>query len=440
LNTELINTLLTAGVVTEAQLERAAHYDSGSSLVEKFLTLGYGSEDDVYKVIQNKMGLPVVAAKILEDVDKKSLEIVPKAFIEKNHILPFHVDEASVHVAMFDPTQDTCLSELHFFANLKVLPYGALASDLTKALNKYYSLGLPEKFKYGTENMSANYKGPTPPPLKKESAAAAKMPPVPPLPPKPAGVNLPPLPTTASPKVMPDLPPLPAKEPVTIKIEEPKKEVIPQETQKPEPEPAKPEPQKIEPQKKEEPRKEAPAETVNNRTLGVDYDQEEPEFQDICQVFPQTTKATSPKDVDTAIIEQATNKDAVLNASINEVKKLSSRCIILFVKYDDLVSVVGAGSGIENNLSGFKLSLLEPSVFKNVRDSKKEFYGPMPGGAVEQAFIARFGNEKPQTVTIVPSMLDDEVFAVIYTEETPIVEEVKRVAVAMALAFDKLLS
>ncbi len=498
MKTELVNTLLKAGIVSEAEVERAIHYESGTSIVERLLSLGYGSEDDVYKILQNKLRLAVVSTKDLANIPKDILNVVPKEVIEKQHILPFKVTDTTIHIAMFDPTQDSCINEICFFTSLRVLPYGALASDLAKALNKYYGLSLPESFKHGAENLDSKYTGPKLPPIKEMAAApsTAGLPPLPSmsaklgvkasptvLPPLPTDFIMPeetakiepltkvevtPIPTpkvaaTPKPGIPTKLPPLPQEKtgPVMQEIHEVDDlkaklqkmqddfDKLSKMVEQPESKPkARQEEKQIKEQIKNTQEEIAEVCTVNSQykdvtqdmTTTVDYDEEAPEFKDISAAFPQTTRASSPDDVNVSNIENAKSKEAVLTHVLAEIKKLCSRCIVLFVKYDDLVPVIGTGKGIENNLKDFTISLKTASVFKTVYDSKKEFYGPVSDSTGLDSFFKHFGNERPMSVTIIPCLLDGEIFAMIYTEEAPTINEMRQIADAMSRAFDKLLA
>ncbi|MEI6093407.1 MAG: hypothetical protein WCQ47_06970, partial [bacterium] len=86
MKTELINLLLKAEIVRNNEVERALHYESGSSLVERLLSLGYGNEGDVFSIIQNKLKLVVVKSETLKNIPKNVIDIIPREIVEKHHI------------------------------------------------------------------------------------------------------------------------------------------------------------------------------------------------------------------------------------------------------------------------------------------------------------------------------------------------------------------
>lgn len=435
MKTELINLLLKAEIIKNNEIERALHYESGSSLVERLLSLGYGNEEDVFKIIKNKLKLAVVGAESFKNIEKRVIDIIPREIVEKHHLLPFYADDTTVHVALFDPTQDPCLNETCFFTNLKVVPYGALASDITKALNRYYGLSLPETFRHGKETLDQKYKGPEIPVIKQEEVSPlTKLPPLPKMPPKPGVVQ-----KTVTTNKTTTLPPLPNK---PVKKEEIK---ITTTTFTPPPIPEEIEPL-IEKEKTSEELEDKikkmqdnfeklsnmMAEEVDEIPDIVDYDEESPDFKDISDKPSEEQKRFIS-------IEQGKNKDAVLNATMSEIKKISSRSLVMFIKYEDLIPVVGIGDGIVNKMDDFKISLSEPSIFNTVYSTKKEYYGPIPKDQISEKFIRHFGNYRPQSITIVPSMIDDQVFCLIYAEETATIVDLKRIADAMSSAFNRLL-
>ena len=449
MNTELVNLLLKAGIVKESELQRALSYESGSSLVERLLSLGYGSEIDVFKIIQNKLKLAVISADNFKNIPKNVIEFIPRDIVEKHHVLPFYMDSTTIHMAMFDPTQDPCLNEICFFTTLKVVPYGALASDLARALNKYYGLTLPETFRHGKENLDPRYRGSPVKPLGKDFAASEdKLPPLPNsrptvIPKSQHSSTLPPLPGE---KIVKDDSEVNALKDKLKQMQESfdKLSKVVSGQSKPDTETKKVQELK---EKIKSIQEDTLVQTQDEALVAdIDYEEDIPEFEDVSGVFnnpaaKQTELQTELDDIFVNAIEQGKDKDAVLAAVVKEIRKISSRSVILFVRYDDLLPISGVGSGIEDNIAGLRISLNESSVFRTVYASKKEFYGPVPSSdRAFDSFIKHFGGSRPRSIVIVPSMIDDEVFSVIYAEDTQAADELKKVSKAMAKAFEKLLN
>ena len=509
MTTEFIKTLITAGIVNGAQIERATHYESGSSLVERLLSLGYGNENDFYKVLKNKLNLPAIEASDLENISEECLNIFPRSLIEKHHILPFSIENSVLRLAVFDPTLKDVVTELSSFIEQNkpgtvttIAPCGTLSSDLAKALNKYYKLGLPEVFKYGKEILIENYNGSQIPPLRPtKDEDFIKLPP---LPNKSATdeiksklrptnsddlSKLPPLPTELS---MPDkVESGEEKDKVLVSEDNPvvneenlKQKVrvmnenfdklsemvggvdkssveknsspeVPPQTEENVQKPVGHAEKVLQPENtvkkvvdlKDEdselaacPVGEQRKDITESMTEGLNYDDEAPEFKDIKALVPEKTNATSKDDITLDSIESSNTKEEIFSNVLKELRKLSSRCLLLFVRNDTLSAVLGEGSGIVENYKGYTISLMEQSLFKDVYNSKKEYYGPIKPSALVDNFMKHFGDQRPISVTLVPATIDDQVFAIIYTEETPTVGEVKNIAKAMGNAFSKLLA
>ncbi len=520
MTTEFVKTLITAGIVNGAQVERAMHYESGSSLVERLLSLGYGNENDFHKVLKNKLKKAVVEESDLSDIKEDCLKIFPVSIIEKHHVLPFFMDSSVLRLAMFDPTLTTVVDELTDFTKknnlgeFNIEAYGVLPSNLAKALNKYYKLGLPEMFKYGKETLIENYNGPKIPALRlTKDEDMVKLPPLPPKNEKKAadGVKsklivtnsdelskLPPLPQNSnlSAKEKPEMvlsdPNIaenaqekesekvktlkPGSEGLVRKMneefdklsemvacEEISEKTAPKKTQdtklnlqteviaeNPKTQIEKADPSKMKQEniiKQEDDFDSNPAcpidpqnkDITESMTEGLNYDEEVPEFKDIKDLVPEKPSAVSKDDVTSASIESASTKEEIIKNTLKELRKLSSRCLILFVRNDVLSAVLGEGSGIVENYEGYTIPLVEPSIFKDVFESGEEYYGPLNPNPLLDSFMTHFGNQKPMSVTLVPSIIEEQVFAILYTEETPTVEEVKNIAKSMATAFEKLL-
>jgi len=456
LRTELVNTLLKAGIINEEAVLEAMEHNMGSSLVERLLDLGYGSEQDVYKIIKNKLKLEVVGPDDIANIDPRVFKIVPRGLVERHHILPFYADSTNIHVAVIDPTQDSCMNELCFFSHLRVMPYGILASDLTKALNKYYQLGLPEEFRH---KKALKKEGempkdiPLPPPNfplpgKKPNGIPTSIPNTPPPP-----EGLPPLPNIKAESPKPAEPPRVEEPPTRTEEvpmpEQPKEEVEVKEELIEE--------IKIEPVMEEEP-KIPESKSVLSDDIGVFDIGEDAEFRDISssdiklepiltappvdetQVSEVSDDNIMPsQELDVSAISSSSEKDAILNAVTQALKTISKSALVLFVKEDDMVAVLGFGEHIDGNFDDYKISLSAPNMFQWVFQNKAELSGLPQSGYLNDVFFKRFGGFVPEKIAIVPSVIEGEVVAAIYCEDPSSIDDMKKVAEAMAGSFHRLL-
>ena len=475
MRTELISTLLKAGVVTDSQVERAISYHFGSSVLERLLSLGYGSEDDAYKVIKNKLKLEVIEGEELNNIPADVLASVPHDLIEKHHFLPFYADNAKIHVATFDPTQDSCLHEVSFFTSRKIVPFGVRASVLAKALNKYFALNVPEEFRYGKEQVVNPDLAP--PPLVEQANNNAAI--RPPLPPRPT--MMPSSSAVTEPK--PPLPPLPEANPLEQQrklleqeVEQLKNKVLEQEIEqlktkvtelaKVKEEPVVVEPVKVVEQVIQEVQESKSEPLIDTASFSIDDDEVsfndfkdvnvfdnmenavtniEPKVEPVTEVIATSAEVKNSPTVEEVgsapdPITTAQDKDDIINSVIAELTKIAQRAIVFFVKYEDLIAVSGFGKDIDGNLADFKISLEAPSFFKDVYDTGRRFYGITPKNNVTDEFFAHFGGAMPALVCVVPVSIENDVFALIYAEEVDNPMQAEDIAERMAVAFDKLLS
>jgi hypothetical protein len=630
-STELVEVLLEAGVLKQDEVVQASVSQGSGSLVEKALTMGSGNENDVLKILSNRMNLATIGGDELFGVSQEILQLLPKNVIMRYHVFPFFADDSVLNIAMIDPTDDSCLNEIAFFTELKIFPYGVLASKLTRALNKFFGMGLPEAFMHKSVGRSGAAMGATtmvgPMP---SSLPGAK----PGLPPKPGSANpagatpsgLPPRPSRPSipgKPAMPGLPPkggvsLPPKpgmqqkpeaqqhsvslsqggekeiflgqgeektkiivslEPekkgegcvnddksVIVEALNKQKEVLEQEFNN-RLEDMKKRFSKLEEDKKLDKLKEELEERLEmKRTMdklsemernryvggqpyappyynlppgygpyppqgyfpgpyGQQQQQQQPEKtesgvnEDVTSnlskqieelkkqmmelskgstekgaeqkveetlspsppefELPPPTAVTEPAvdmpgiadidaivrdmkrdsamgaagesmdemiidglaNVDVTDILHGSDKSRVLDAVIKEMKKISRRSIVLFVKYENLVGVAGFGEHVqEDKVQGYSTTFILPGIFKKVYDTKKPIHGKAEFTELTKKFLDYFGGMHPESMTLVPCILKNKVFAMIYAEEVGSLDNVVKVADAMSQAFAGLLS
>ena len=149
MTTELLSLLLDAEVFKEDEHREALDKHPKLSEILAILSMGYGNQDDVFKIAKNKLKIPTVNENAFVKVDTKLIDMVPVDLVEKYAILPFFYDGHYLKVSMSDPTDDKAIGEISFFTDTMVIPYMAMPSILSKYINKYYNLSLPEDFKFG---------------------------------------------------------------------------------------------------------------------------------------------------------------------------------------------------------------------------------------------------------------------------------------------------
>ena len=145
------------------------------------------------------------------------------------------------------------------------------------------------------------------------------------------------------------------------------------------------------------------------------------------------------QELDVSAISSSSEKDAILNAVTQALKTISKSALVLFVKEDDMVAVLGFGEHIDGNFDDYKISLSAPNMFQWVFQNKAELSGLPQSGYLNDVFFKRFGGFVPEKIAIVPSVIEGEVVAAIYCEDPSSIDDMKKVAEAMAGSFHRLL-
>jgi type II secretory ATPase GspE/PulE/Tfp pilus assembly ATPase PilB-like protein len=133
--------LIALGLITEDQLETALkqqQFDRTVPLGELLVRLGMVSRQDLMNALARKMGYPLV------DLDKfpadpDALHKVPFAVAARLLVAPLMVLDATLIVAVEDPSRRSVLSELEFVTQCKIVPVLATQSQLEWAIRDAYA-------------------------------------------------------------------------------------------------------------------------------------------------------------------------------------------------------------------------------------------------------------------------------------------------------------
>ena len=147
--TELLNLLFDSEVFKEHEYEESLREHKSLPPILGILSMGYGTQDDVYKIAKNKLKVPALSESDLINIDINLLNLIPSDLIKKYAIIPFFIDGHYLKLGMLDPTDDEAMGEISFFTDKMIIPYIAMPSILAKYINKYYDLNFPEEFQFG---------------------------------------------------------------------------------------------------------------------------------------------------------------------------------------------------------------------------------------------------------------------------------------------------
>ena len=133
--------LLALSLITEAQLDEALRQqqtDRTVPLGELLVRLGLISREDLLSALARKMGYPLVDLQHFP-IDPLSLHKVPFAVAARLRAVPLLMRDATLIVAVEDPSQRRVLSELEFITQCKVAPVLAPPSQLEWCIRDAYA-------------------------------------------------------------------------------------------------------------------------------------------------------------------------------------------------------------------------------------------------------------------------------------------------------------
>jgi type IV pilus assembly protein PilB len=132
--------LVSEGLITSKQLELALSEAQGSRtrLGHALVRLGFIQEEELLRVLSQKMGVPSVDLSRV-GVDPRLLRLIPQEVAVKHQILPIRRVGRTLTVAMINPDDLRAIDDLKFISRLEIQPVLASEISLLKELEKHYS-------------------------------------------------------------------------------------------------------------------------------------------------------------------------------------------------------------------------------------------------------------------------------------------------------------
>ncbi len=136
--------LLDAGVITAEHLAAALTEQkrSGGRLCYNLIRLGHLKADDLVGFLRDQFG---VAAVNLEryQVPEAVLRLIPAAFARERHVVPLHVLDGTLTVALLDPSRADDITAIRDLTGLEPEPVICPEAALEAALLRFYPLEPP---------------------------------------------------------------------------------------------------------------------------------------------------------------------------------------------------------------------------------------------------------------------------------------------------------
>ena len=134
--------LLHGGALTEAQLEEVLSAQSiyGGRLGTNLVEMGLLSEENLARVLNQKLGVPCVDAASLETVPAALLALIPREMVQRFKVLPVALDGKKLTLAMADPSDFGAIDEIGFYTGLVIVPRVCSELRLSMALEHHYGI------------------------------------------------------------------------------------------------------------------------------------------------------------------------------------------------------------------------------------------------------------------------------------------------------------
>ncbi len=139
--------LVAAKKLSDADLQRAIQVQklSGGKLTQILVRLGLVAEKDIAQVLVERFGYRLLTVDEYPQEPVLAEDVISKAFMREQHVLPVADDGKTVQVAMLDPSDTFILHALSMATERIVEPVLALSSELENAYERLYGAGAAQR-------------------------------------------------------------------------------------------------------------------------------------------------------------------------------------------------------------------------------------------------------------------------------------------------------
>jgi len=136
----LMEILLRDNVIRREDLDRALQEQerSGGPLSKILVKLNLIDEEVLTRILSEGLGLPLIDISRLK-IDPEVVQLVPREFAEKYHIVPISRMAGNLTLAMADPLNIFIIDNVKTLTGLDITPIIARASQIQKTIEQYYS-------------------------------------------------------------------------------------------------------------------------------------------------------------------------------------------------------------------------------------------------------------------------------------------------------------
>jgi len=118
----------------DAQLIYGGHL--GTCLIE----LGFLDDDTLGRALAAVHGVAYAPRELVLEPEREALGAVPVPMVEKHAVVPFHLEDRTIHLAMIEPTDLTRLDEVAFAAGQPVRAFVSPEIVIRHAMERFYDI------------------------------------------------------------------------------------------------------------------------------------------------------------------------------------------------------------------------------------------------------------------------------------------------------------
>jgi len=131
--------LMEAGLIDEYQLAAALSHQHnwGGKLGSIIIELGFAREEDIARIISEKMRVPYVDL-FEPEIPLDVIKILKAEIAKKYGVIPVKKEANTLTLAMSDPLDIETMDIIRFVTDLTIKPVLSMASEIKDAIRKYY--------------------------------------------------------------------------------------------------------------------------------------------------------------------------------------------------------------------------------------------------------------------------------------------------------------
>ncbi len=148
--------LIERRLLSQEDLDRALELqkERGEKLGKILVDLGFVASRDVLAALSDQLSIPLVTIEG-PPASSPEIEALSPRFLRQFRVLPLHLEDHSLTLAMADPLDFETLAAVRSCTGLRVKPVLAAEQEILEAIDKYYGETNKPEFEAGDENEAA---------------------------------------------------------------------------------------------------------------------------------------------------------------------------------------------------------------------------------------------------------------------------------------------